>query len=216
MTGSIIINNLAGLLVITSVLAIIVRGIPLSIGVLSIQSLVLVMIFIALGHYLSAHELYTWAATAIITKVILVPLIMYKAFSKMRDANIEGSFIPTWAIIMISAIIVLVCYFVVEPVELPLVDPLKPVLAVSLGHFLIGLLCIVSQRNILKQIFGYCLMENGAHLTLALLAYRVPELVEIGITTDAIFAVAVMSYFARRIYKVLNTLDANKLNVLKG
>ena len=97
-----------------------------------------------------------------------------------------------------------------------MITELKPVLAVSLGHFMIGLLCIVSQRNIIKQIFGYCLMENGAHLTLALLAYRVPELVEIGITTDAIFAVVVMCYFARRIYKVLNTLDANKLNVLKG
>lgn len=45
---------------------------------------------------------------------------------------------------------------------------------------MIGLLCIVTQRNILKQVFGYCLMENGAHLTLALLAPRAPELVEIG------------------------------------
>lgn len=216
MTGSILINNLAGLLVITSVLTIVVRGVPQSIGILSLQSLVLVMIFFAIGYNFGAHELYTWGITAFVTKVVLVPLIMYKSFCKMRAANIEGSLIPVWAIIMISAIIVLVCYFVVEPVKLPMIIELKPVLAVSLGHFMIGLLCIVSQRNIIKQIFGYCLMENGAHLTLALLAYRVPEIVEVGITTDAIFAVIVMSYFARRIYKVLNTLDANKLNVLKG
>lgn len=216
MTGSLVINNLAGLLVITSVLTIIVRGIPLSIGMLSIQAFVLVMIFFAIGSNLNAHELYTWGITAFITKVILVPLIMYKSFCKMRDANVEGCFIPLWGFIVLSAMIVLICYFVVEPVSTSMIGELKPVLAVSLGHFMIGLLCIVSQRNILKQIFGYCLMENGAHLTLALLAYRVPEIVEIGITTDAIFAVIVMSYFARRIYKVLNTLDANKLNVLKG
>lgn len=71
-------------------------------------------------------------------------------------------------------------------------------LAVALGHFLLGLLCIVSQRNILQQIFGYCLMENGSHLVLALLAWRAPELVEIAIATDAIFAVIVMVLLARK------------------
>ncbi len=216
MTGSLIINNLAGLLIITSALILIVRKIPVSIGVLSLQALILVMIFFAIGIKFGAHELYTWGFTAIITKVILVPLIMYKAFCKMKDANIEESSLPTWAVIFIAAFIVLACYYVVKPVNIPMIQELKPVLAVSLGHFLIGLLCIVSQRNIIKQIFGYCIMENGAHLTLALLAYRVPELVEIGITTDAIFAVIVMSYFARRIYKVIGTLDADKLNMLKG
>ena len=35
-------------------------------------------------------------------------------------------------------------------------------------------------------------MENGSHLTLALLANKAPELVEIGIATDAIFAVIIM------------------------
>ncbi|STJ28157.1 hydrogenase-4 component E [Escherichia coli] len=40
-------------------------------------------------------------------------------------------------------------------------------------------------------------MENGSHLVLALLAWRAPELVEIAIATDAIFAVIVMVLLAR-------------------
>lgn len=92
---------------------------------------------------------------------------------------------------------------------------LKPALAVALGHFLLGLLCIVSQRNILRQIFGYCLMENGSHLVLAL-ARRAPELVEIGIATDAIFAVIVMVLLARKIWRTHGTLDVNNLTALKG
>lgn len=71
---------------------------------------------------------------------------------------------------LLAALIVLLCAFVVQPVKLPMATGLKPALAVALGHFLLGLLCIVSQRNILRQIFGYCLMENGSHLVLALLA----------------------------------------------
>ncbi len=86
----------------------------------------------------------------------------------------------------------------------------------SVRSFSAGLLCIVSQRNILRQIFGYCLMENGSHLVLALLAWRAPELVEIGIATDAIFAVIVMVLLARKIWRTHGTLDVNNLTALKG
>lgn len=70
MTGSFIINNLAGLLVVTSILTTIVRPIPTSIVMYGFQSLVLVMIMFAIGNYFAASELYSWAVTAIVTKVI--------------------------------------------------------------------------------------------------------------------------------------------------
>ena len=59
-------------------------------------------------------------------------------------------------------------------------------------------------------------MENGAHVTLALLAPQAPELVEIGITTDALFAVIILLVVAGRVYKQFNSLDADKLTELKG
>lgn len=66
---------------------------------------------------------------------------------------------------LLAAVIVILSWFVVEPIQIPMVVDLKPALAVSLGHFMLGLLCIVTQRNILKQAFGYCLMENGSRNT---------------------------------------------------
>ncbi|HIB6835081.1 TPA: hydrogenase 4 membrane subunit, partial [Escherichia coli] len=51
---------------------------------------------------------------------------------------------------------------------------------------------------------------------LALLAFRAPELVEVGIATDAIFAVIVMTLMARKIYRTLHTLDVKQLTALKG
>jgi len=59
-------------------------------------------------------------------------------------------------------------------------------------------------------------MENGSHLTLALLAWRAPELVEIGIATDAVFAVLIMVVLVRRIQRSMNTLDVRQLTALKG
>ena len=124
--------------------------------------------------------------------MLLVPLIMTYAARNIPQNIPEKALFGPAMMALLAALIVLLCAFVVQPVKLPMATGLKPALAVALGHFLLGLLCIVSQRNILRQIFGYCLMENGSHLVLALLAWRAPELVEIGIATDAIFAVIVM------------------------
>ena len=87
---------------------------------------------------------------------------------------------------------------------------------ISFAHFFVGLTCIISQRNILKQIFGYCLMENGSHVTLALLAPTAPEIIEIGIATDAIFAVIIMSAVVVRIWNDTKSLDSHDLTELKG
>ena len=59
-------------------------------------------------------------------------------------------------------------------------------------------------------------MENGSHLTLALLAFHAPELVEIGIATDALFGVIIMVVLGNQIYKSLHTLDTSDLRTLKG
>ena len=216
MTGSLIVNNLAGLMMITSLLVIGAKRPFVSSCLYALQSLVLVLIFFTLAETLQAHQLLLWSLSALVTKVILVPLIMARAFRKLADPAADGGLISPPLLMLAAAVIVVLCWFVVAPVALPMVAALKPALAVSLGHFLLGLLCIVSQRNILKQVFGYCLMENGAHLTLALLANRAPELVEIGIATDAIFAVIVMSMMARKIHRTLKTLDVSQLTALKG
>ena len=184
------INGLACLLIITSLCVIMVRTAKKAALFYSLQSLVLVLLFVYLANEMQAHELYMWSISAFITKVVLVPAILIYAMKKVDESQ--------------------------TPIDLPLVAHLKPALSVSLSHFLLGLVCIVSQRNIVKQVFGYCLMENGSHLTLALLANKAPELVEIGIATDAIFAVIIMVVLVNKIYRTFHSLDAKQLMSLKG
>lgn len=216
MTGTLLVNNLAGLMMFTSLLVICARRYSVSCWLYALQSLVLVSIFFTLSQLLHAEQLLMWSFSALITKVLLVPLIMGYMFRKMAPTDVGERLFGPAALMLMAAVIVLLCWFVVRPVQLPMLSPLKPALAVALGHFLLGLVCIISQRNILRQIFGYCLMENGSHLVLALLAWRAPELVEIGIATDAIFAVIVMVLLARKIWRTHGTLDVNTLTALKG
>lgn len=209
------INGLASLLIITSLCVIMVKTAKKAAMFYGLQSLVLVLLFVYLAYEMQAHKLYMWSISAFITKVILVPAILIYAMRHIDESQTPAGMNIAW-LLPITACIVTLCYFVIMPIDLPLVEHLKPALSVSLSHFLLGFVCIVSQRNIVKQVFGYCLMENGSHLTLALLANKAPELVEIGIATDAIFAVIIMVVLVNKIYRTFHSLDAKQLMNLKG
>ena len=217
MNGYFIVNALGCLLVVTSLLVVLAKTPRKGAFLYAIQSLVLISVFVALGNITGSTELFSWAGTAFVTKVLLVPGIILFALKKMGDPseNLEAvvGMAPT---VILAAVEVCVCFVVVQGVTLPAAAEVKPALAISLAHFFIGLTCIVTQRNILKQVFGYCLMENGSHLTLALLAPTAPSLVEIGIATDAVFAVIIMAVMVVRIHGVTKSLNADCLMELKG
>lgn len=216
MSSVTLVNSLAGLLILTSLLVIEVRHPRWSALMYSLQSLVLVGIFIVLAYATHAEQLYLWAASAFVTKVVLVPWILYGALSRVGDPENPRNRMGTTISFLLAAMAVTVSFLVVNQIQLKAADPFKPALAVSMAHFFFGELCILTQRNLFKQILGFCLMENGSHLTLALLAYNAPELVEIGIATDAVFGVVIMVALGYQIHKNLHTLDTSDLTTLKG
>ena len=212
--GYSLVNILGGLLIVTSTMVVVSKTIPSAIKWYAIQSVVLVGVLLTLGLTTGATELLMWAASAFVTKVILVPFILKKMGSP-ADSTLTSSIKPAWTIIL-TGLEVAICFAVVTRLSLPTAEVATPALAISFAHFFVGLTCIISQRNILKQIFGYCLMENGSHVTLALLAPTAPEIIEIGIATDAIFAVIIMSAVVVRIWNDTKSLDSHDLTELKG
>lgn len=84
MTGTLIVNNLAGLLIVSSLLVIGARQPKNSALFYALQSFILVLIFIALAYTMHAEELFLWSGTAFVTKVLLVPYIMYKALGMLH------------------------------------------------------------------------------------------------------------------------------------
>jgi len=209
-----LINGLSGLLILTSLLVIETKKPRWSALLYSAQSMVLVLIFLALAVIMHANQLYLWGASAFITKAVLVPFILYRALSRVGEAETPQNTLRPAVSIVLAAVAVAVSFIVVNQIGLKSAMAFKPALAVSVAHFFFGQLCILTQRNIFKQVLGFCLMENGSHLTLALLAYSAPDLVEIGIATDAVFAVVIMVLLANQIFKILHTLDSSELNVM--
>lgn len=216
MSGTSVVNTLAVLLILTSMLVVETRKLRMAAYMYSIQSLVLVAIFLSLAVFMHAEPLYIWSITALITKTFLVPYLILRTIKKVGDQEETGLALTTATSVFLAACMVALSFVIVEPFQVQAILKLKVALAVSLAHFLLGVLCILARKNALKQILGYCLMENGSHLTLAIMAYNAPETVEIGILTDAVFAVIILTIIARRLFKAFNTLDTDKLKLLRG
>jgi hydrogenase-4 component E len=234
MTGVNIVNSLAVFLIITSLLVVEAGSPRLAAQFYSLQSLVLVLIFLSLAVFMPAPPLYIWALTALATKVFLVPYIIIRGMKKIEGPGAPGALAPGGsapenlaqpgapllgpaASLFVATLFIALAFVVVTPFQMPAVIQLKPALAVSIALFLLGVLCILTHRNVMQQILGYCLMENGAHLALAFMAFSAPETVGIGILTDAIFAVIVMGMIARvRLFSATGTLDTDRLTSLKG
>ena len=210
-----LINSLSGLLIITSLLVIETKTLRQSAIQYAIQSFVLVLIFLVLAMTMEgAESLYLWALSAFVTKVLLVPYILARAEKSMEGQ--PAAIVKPWPSIILAGLSLVVAFTVINSLNLRIAAAFKPALAVSIAHFFFGQLCILTQKNMLKQVLGFCLMENGSHLTLALLAYNAPELVEIGIATDAVFGVIIMVILLVQINRSLHTLDVTQLKSLKG
>lgn len=215
MDGTYLVNILATLLIVTALFVILARTPGRAALLYSLQSFVLVCTFLAIAYRFDVAPLYHWAWTSLLTKAILLPGILYFAFRRTDPSRLPPPLLNPAAMLLLAAVVVVVAATVVGRMALPLATEFKPVMVVSFSLIFLGLACIITQRDILKQIFGYCLMENGSHLALALLGHDVHELVEIGIGSDAIFAVIVMALFATRIQTVLRTYDDRALMTLK-
>jgi hydrogenase-4 component E len=85
--GTEIVNSLAGPLIVTSVLVIEAKRPSRAALLYSLQSGVLVSVFVALAVLTGKGQLYLWALSAFATKVVLVPSILYRAPRRFDESG---------------------------------------------------------------------------------------------------------------------------------
>ncbi len=204
-------------MIITSLAVFGLRNLKFSVGAYALQTLLLVSIFFMLYSNFNAPQLRAWAVVAFFTKVIFVPAILFYLIKKLgvisEDEPVGGFFVSPVIAMGFSLAIAMS----INPIllEFSLIQE-KIALVAAVTVFMMGIFGFMLRNSFIKQILAYCLFENGIHLSLALMAYNSHELVELGILTDAIFAVIIMSVLAVRFYKAYDGLDTSKASNLKG
>ena len=208
---------LAICMIVTSLAVFGLRNLKLSIIAYAIETLLLVSIFFLLSEKFNAEQLTTWAIVAFFTKVIFVPAILFWLIKKLdvvsEDEPVGGFFVSP----VIAMGFSLALSMSIHPVFLKFSLIKEEIMLIAAGTvFMMGIFGFMLRNSFIKQILAYCLFENGIHLSLALMAYNSHELVELGILTDAIFAVIIMSVLAIRFYKAYDSLDTSKASNLRG
>ena len=211
------IDILAICMIVTSLAVFGLRNLKLSVGIYAVQTLLLVSIFFMLSSTFNAPQLKIWAIVAFFTKVVFVPGIVFFLIKKLgvisEDEPVGGFFVSPVIAMGFSLAIAMT----ISPIllEFSLIQE-RIMLIAAVTVFMMGIFGFMLRNSFIKQILAYCLFENGIHLSLALMAYNSHELVELGILTDAIFAVIIMSILAVRFYKAYDGLDTSKASNLKG
>ncbi|WP_169767380.1 MULTISPECIES: hydrogenase 4 membrane subunit [Campylobacter] len=212
-----VLDTLAICMIVTSLAVFGLRNLKLSVIVYAIQTLLLVSIFFLLSKKFDAEQLSMWAIVAFFTKVILVPGILLWLIKKLNvvseDEPVAGFFVSP----IIAMGFSLALSMSIHPIFLKFSLIKEEIMLIAAGTiFMMGIFGFMLRNSFIKQILAYCLFENGIHLSLALMAYNSHELVELGILTDAIFAVIIMSVLAIRFYKAYDSLDTSKASNLRG
>lgn len=211
------VDTYAVAMIVTSLAVFGLRNLRLSVLAYAIQTIILVLIFFNLADKFNAPTLSSWGVIAIFTKVIFVPAVMLYLISKLNvryeDEPVGGFFVSPiiamgFSLAIASSIAPIFLEFSLIPAKIPLIS--------AVCVFMMGIFGFMLRNSFLKQILAYCLFENGIHLSLALMAYNSHELVEVGILTDAVFAVIIMAVLAIRFYKAFDSLDTSKATNLRG
>ena len=210
-------DALAICMIVTSLAVFGLRNLKLSIIAYAVETLLLVSIFFLLAEKFNAEQLTTWAIVAFFTKVIFVPASLFWLVKKLgvvsEDEPVGGFFVSP----VIAMGFSLALSMSIHPIFLKFSLIKEEIMLIAAGTvFMMGIFGFMLRNSFIKQILAYCLFENGIHLSLALMAYNSHELVELGILTDAIFAVIIMSILAIRFYKAYDSLDTSKASNLRG
>ena len=212
MTGAL--NLLIALAMGLNLVALASSRLPSVIHAAALQGMVLGVLPLLIDHEL--HWLVALVAIATVAvKGFVIPGLLRRA---LRVANIDREMQPLLGFV---PSLLLGGAATIGAVALGDTLPLLPEHARSLlvpGAFatvVSGFLLLMGRGKAISQVCGYLILENGIYLFGLLLISSTPLLVEAGILLDLTVAVFVIGIIMDRIQREFDTLDTDKLTVLR-
>jgi len=214
-----LIRTLSLALIITSVMAVEVRKLRTAAWAYMMQALLIVALLASFGT--ANHALYWWAATALLTKAILIPWVLFRAIE--RTNRLEVAPLVGFAPSVIVAALLMIGFYrlthgqveLLAPTELAREEVFRTNLAVASTVFVLGLYALLTRRDAIKTVIGLCLLENGVHLSLVSLAPGLSETALFGIASEVVVTVFLLLYVIEGVYREFGTTDTLRLRELQ-
>jgi hydrogenase-4 component E len=206
---------LAGSLVLVSFMLLYQDRLYALLNVYALHAFVLALAVASQAYAQNAPQLYITAAIALVFKAIFIPLVLHRMIVRLgihREIETVVGIGPT----MLLGIGLVALSMVVILRVTPEADPLaREDLAFALAVVLLGLLMMVTRRNVVSQVVGFMSLENGLVLA-ATGAKGMPFVVEISVAFSILIAFIVIGIFLFRIRERFDTVDVHAMDRFRG
>jgi hydrogenase-4 component E len=206
---------LAGSLVLVSFMLLYQDRLYALLNIYALHAFVLALAVASQAYAQGAPHLYITAAIALLFKAIVIPVALHRMIVKLgihREIETVVGIGPT----MLLGIGLVALSMVVILRVTPEADPLaREDLAFALSVVLLGLLMMVTRRNVVSQVVGFMSLENGLVLA-ATGAKGMPFVVEISVAFSILIAFIVIGIFLFRIRERFDTVDVHALDRFRG
>jgi hydrogenase-4 component E len=208
-------HMLAGSLVLMSFLELYQDRLYALLNIYALHALVLALSVAWQALIQNAPHLYVTALIALVFKAIIIPVVLHRMIVRLgihrEIENVVGvgtAMLFGMGLVALSMVVMLRATHEADPLA-------REDLAFALSVVLLGLLMMVTRRNVVSQVVGFMSLENGLVLA-ATGAKGMPLVVEISVAFSILIAFIVIGIFLFRIRERFDTVDVRALDRFRG
>jgi hydrogenase-4 component E len=208
-------HMLAGSLVLLSFLQLYQDRLYALLNIYALHALVLALSVAWQALIQNAPHLYVTALIALVFKAIIIPVVLHRMIVRLgihrEIENVVGvgtAMLFGMGLVALSMVVMLRATHEADPLA-------REDLAFALSVVLLGLLMMVTRRNVVSQVVGFMSLENGLVLA-ATGAKGMPLVVEISVAFSVLIAFIVIGIFLFRIRERFDTVDVQALDRFRG
>lgn len=168
------------------------RHVPAYVRAFRTQSLALAFVGAVVAWFGDAPELFLVAALILGLKGWVVPRILMAMEARHPSDRDLHPLVNTEMSLLVSGGLAVAAYEISRPLAAVVSLPTRGGLPLAVALIFVSLFIVVSRRQVIAQIVGFLMLENGIALLALLGAYGVPLIVELGVFLDVLLGVLVM------------------------
>lgn len=210
-----LLNIAAGALLLTAVLVLWRRELPVIIRVFALQGLALAGLVAVLAAQQGSVELGVLALGVLVLRAGVLPALLRRALAVAGDERREiRPLVNVAASLLAAAVLTLLAMAVSQPLVALAPAPATQAVPIGIAVVLIGFFLLVTRRSALSQLVGFLLMDNGITAVGFLTTAGIGLVVEVGVALDVLLVVLVLQILTGRMRQVFGGTDLDELREL--
>ena len=208
-------HMLAGSLVLLSFMQLYQDRLYALLNIYALHALVLALAVAWQALIQNAPHLYVTALIALVFKAIIIPVVLHRMIVRLgiqreieKVVGVGAAMLFGMGLVALSMVVMLRAAHEADPLA-------REDLAFALAVVLLGLLMMVTRRNVVSQVVGFMSLENGLVLA-ATGAKGMPLVVEFSVAFSILIAFIVIGIFLFRIRERFDTVDVQALDRFRG